>query len=102
MRRCTGRAVIGWRVKRGQVLCRQGETGGTAFILLRGRFGYWRHTQQRGGGLLAWITPRRREGPGAPAGLDAGACSPGATGEMCGKRVATTAESWCSRIPSAS
>ena len=69
-------AVIGWRVPRGQVLCRQGETGGTAFILLQGRFGYWRHTERRGGGLLAWITPRRRGGPGAPAGEPDGELTP--------------------------
>jgi CRP-like cAMP-binding protein len=61
-------AVIGWRVKRDQVLCRQGETGGTAFILLNGRFGYWRHRQERGSGLLSWITPRRHWTAGRPVG----------------------------------
>ena len=69
-------AVVGWRVKRGQVLCRQGETGGTAFILLKGRFGYWRHKDDRASGLLAWITPRRRSTAGTPVGPPDGELTP--------------------------
>jgi CRP-like cAMP-binding protein/Pyruvate/2-oxoacid:ferredoxin oxidoreductase delta subunit len=61
-------AVVGWRVKRGQVLCRQGETGGTAFILLRGRFGFWKRPADRGG-LLGWIRP---PGRGATSGVPLG------------------------------
>jgi CRP-like cAMP-binding protein/Fe-S-cluster-containing hydrogenase component 2 len=67
-------AVIGWRVKRGDVLCHQGETGGTAFVLLRGRFGYWRRTQKRRG-LLNWITPHL-PWRGAPAGEPDGQLTP--------------------------
>jgi len=68
-------AVIGWRVKRGDVLCHQGETGGTAFVLLRGRFGYWRHTHKRRG-LLDWIAPRHRGPGGTPAGDPDGELTP--------------------------
>ena len=69
-------AVIGWRVKKDEVLCRKGETGGTAFILLNGRFGYWRHRQERGSGLLSWITPRRRWTAGRPEGPPEGELTP--------------------------
>ena len=68
-------AVIGWRVKRGEVLCHQGETGGTAFVLLRGRFGFWRQPHQRRG-LLGWIAPLHRGGPGTPAGPPDGELTP--------------------------
>jgi CRP-like cAMP-binding protein/Fe-S-cluster-containing hydrogenase component 2 len=68
-------AVIGWRVARGQVLCRQGETGGTAFVLLSGHFGYWRQ-EAKPGGLLAWITPLRRAGSGPPVGPPDGHLTP--------------------------
>ena len=66
-------AVVGWRVKRGQVLCHQGETGGTAFILLRGRFGYWRRPVGHWGGLLSWI---RSPGHDAPSGPPDGELTP--------------------------
>ena len=69
-------AVVGWHVKRGQVLCRQGEAGGTAFIVLSGRFGFWR----RPGGqrsLLDWVrSPGRANADGPPAGPPDGEITP--------------------------
>ncbi|HEY2994692.1 MAG TPA: cyclic nucleotide-binding domain-containing protein [Methylomirabilota bacterium] len=68
-------AVVGWHVKRGQVLCRQGEAGGTAFILLRGRFGFWKRP---GGprGLLDWIRHPGRAAAGPPPGPPDGEMTP--------------------------
>jgi CRP-like cAMP-binding protein/Fe-S-cluster-containing hydrogenase component 2 len=70
-------AVVGWRVRRGQVLCRQGETGGTAFILLSGRFGYWARSADHGQGLLGRLRrPGRGAAPAAPEGPPLGELTP--------------------------
>ncbi len=57
-------SVVRWNVKAGDVLCRQGDPGATAFVIISGELGYWTEPvassrpAPRQDGLLGWLVSK--------------------------------------------